>query len=580
MTAFLDTLLNTNRYRGRAEKDQALLIYGFTVILMVSFLLYAAFVVQRDPQTTLLQRAGRDFGALVPIVSTIVVGIGTLALTRMGRADISAAGPVLMWYLSGVLVGMQGQFVLTDAGASLLLLLVLAAIFLRVRGLVVGFVVALFTLAVPLINYRFGIVGVGAYRTAVVGLGFQLVTTAVLVLLFLRSARLDQMDTTARASEERLKLANVTTQIAQRISRRAALADLLSSTVDDIRASYPDIYHAQIFLIDETTREAELKASTGEIGQRLLEQNHRLLVGSQSVIGRVTADGEMLVAQAGSGDGIHRRNELLPDTEVEVAFPLKIGGTVIGALDLQSRYRSAFAPDDLPILQSLADSIAVAIDNARLFEQTEERLQENQQLIEQMRRAVQEVERLNRDLTVQAWSSYLDHKTEQQLGVEVDFASNGVKRGLAWTPSLREAVQSNLLVHQQSENGVTVSVPLRVRGQAIGAMEFELENGDFTAEDVDLVQAVAERFGLAVESTRLYEESRRVAQRETTLNEIGSRLQRSNSIDAVLTEAARGLQASLGANRVAIRLGAPPSAGVIAPPSAGVAAPSKEASGD
>jgi GAF domain-containing protein len=572
VTAFLDTLLNTSRYRGRAEKDQALLIYGFTVILMVSFLLYAAFVVQRDPQTTLLQRAGRDFGALVPIVSTIVVGLGTLALTRMGRADISAAGPVLMWYLSGVLVGLQGQFVLTDAGASLLLLLVLAAIFLRVRGLVVGFVVALFTLVVPLINYRFGIVGVGAYRTAVAGLGFQLVTTAALVLLFLRSARLDQIDTTARASEERLKLANVTTQIAQRISRRAALADLLNSTVDDIRASYPDIYHAQIFLIDATTREAELKASTGEIGQRLMEQNHRLLVGSQSVIGRVTADGEMLVAQAGSGDGIHRRNELLPDTEVEVAFPLKIGGTVIGALDLQSRYRSAFAPDDLPILQSLADSIAVAIDNARLFEQTEERLQENQQLIEQMRRAVQEVERLNRDLTVQAWSSYLDHKTEQQLGVEVDFASNGVKRGPAWTPSLREAVQSNLLVHQQSENGVTVSVPLRVRGQAIGAMEFELENGDFTAEDVDLVQAVAERFGLAVESTRLYEESRRVAQRETTLNEIGSRLQRSNSIDAVLAEAARGLQASLGANRVAIRLGAPPSAGVVAP--------SKEASGD
>lgn len=572
MTAFLDTLLNTNRYRGRAEKDQALLIYGITIILMVSFLGYAAFVVQRDPQTTLLQRAGRDAGALLPIISTIVIGIATLALTRMGRADISAAGPVLIWYMSGVLVGLQGQFVLTDAGGSLLLLIILAAIFLRVRGLLVGVVVALFTLAVPLVNYRFGIVGVGAYRTAVAGLIFQLVTAAALILLFLRSTRLDQIDTTARASEERLRLANVTTQIAQRISRRASLADLLSSTVDDIRASYTDIYHAQIFLIDESTREAVLKASTGEVGQRLLEQSHRLPVGGQSVIGRVTADGDIVVAHAGSSDGIHRRNELLPDTEVEAAFPLKIGETVIGALDLQSRFRSAFAPDDLPILRSLADNIAVAIDNARLFEQTEERLQENQRLIEQMRRAVQEVERLNRELTVQAWSDYLDHKTDRQIGVEVDFASNVVKRSPAWTPSLREAVQTNLLVHEQSEDGVTVSVPLRVRGQVIGAMEFELEHGDFTAEDVDLVQAVAERFGLAVESTRLYEESRRVAQRETTLNEIGSRLQRSNSIDAVLAEAARGLQASLGANRVAIRLGAPPggSSGTGAKPNGGV----------
>ena len=89
-------------------------------------------------------------------------------------------------------------------------------------------------------------------------------------------------------------------------------------------------------------------------------------------------------------------------------------------------------------------------------------------------------------------------------------------------------------------------------------MEFELDGEALAPEDADMIQAVAERFGLAVESTRLYEESRRVARRETMLNEIGSRLQRTNSINAVLTEAARGLQSTLGANRVAIRLGAPP----------------------
>lgn len=118
---------------------------------------------------------------------------------------------------------------------------------------------------------------------------------------------------------------------------------------------------------------------------------------------------------------------------------------------------------------------------------------------------------------------------------------------------------SDKLIQKQTRDGVTVSIPLRVRGLVIGAMEFEIEGSEPLApEDVDLVEAVAERFGLAVESTRLYAESRRVAQRESTLNEIGSRLQRSNSIDTVLAEAARGLQTSLGASRVAIRLGAPP----------------------
>ena len=360
-----------------------------------------------------------------------------------------------------------------------------------------------------------------------------------------------------RANEDRFKLANVTTQIAQRISRRIALADLLSSSVEDILNSYSDIYHVQIFLINEHTREAELVASTGDVGRTLLARHHSLSVGSQSVIGTVTSAGELVIARAGAAEGLHRRNEFLPDTVVEAAYPLRIGATIIGALDLQSRIQGAFSDEEVPIFQSLADNIAVAIDNARLFEQTEQRLQENQRLIEQMRSAVREVERLNRQLTQQVWTDYLDSK-DTQLSVDVDFSNNLVRRTEDWTPTLNEAIETNQVVQKPLRDGIVVSVPLRVHGLVIGAMEFELAGEVLAAEDIDLVEAVAERLGLAVESTRLFEESRRVAQRESMLNEIGSRLQRSNSIDSVLTEAARGLQNSLGAHRVAIRLGPPP----------------------
>ena len=119
-----------------------------------------------------------------------------------------------------------------------------------------------------------------------------LIGVTLLIYLFLRSVRLDQTESEVRANEERFKLANVTTQIAQRISRRTALADLLSSAVEDIRNSYSDIYHVQIFLINEHTREAELVASTGEVGKMLLGRHHSLPVGSQSVIGTVTSAGE------------------------------------------------------------------------------------------------------------------------------------------------------------------------------------------------------------------------------------------------------------------------------------------------
>ncbi len=555
MTTFLDHLFNIQNYPTRAEKDNARLIYGFTTLLMVAFLLYAIFVTQSDGSSTLLSSSSEDSTAMLALISILGIGVLTLVGVRMGRAALTAVGPVVMWYLSGVLLGVQGHFTGADEGAALLAFVFLCGLFLRGRGLIIGTIVSLITLFAAASSYDAS--SNPGYVNVIIGLALETVAIAVLIYLFLRSARLDQMMAPGRQEDAQSQLLSVSTQVAQRVSQRVPLTDLLASTVESIRASYPDIYHAQVFLTDERGEEARLVASTGEAGRTLLQRQHSLAVGSRSVIGHVTQLGEPLIARVDAANTLHRRNEFLPDTLVEAAFPLRIGDTVIGALDLQSRLSDTFDADDIPVFQSLANSIAIAIDNARLFTLSETRLQENHTLAEQMRGAVGEVERLNRNLTQQVWTQYLGNKGNE-LGVDLDFSTDIVGRNAAATPTLNEAMQTNQLVQKPTRDGVIVSMPLRVRGLVVGAMEFELEGDALAAEDVDLVEAVAERFGLAVESTRLYEESRRVAQRETLLNEIGGRLQRTNSINAVLTEAARGLQTTLGANRVAIRLGAPP----------------------
>jgi len=351
-------------------------------------------------------------------------------------------------------------------------------------------------------------------------LSFQLITTAALIFLFLRSTRLDQIDTTARAMEERYKLANVTTQIAQRISRRTALADLLNSAVEEIHERYSDIYHVQIFLIDETTREAALAASTGEIGQRLLERGtppvHRQ---AQSVIGSVTAVGEAVIARSGSPDGIHRRNELLPETEAEAAFPLKIGETVIGALDLQSRIRSAFDPDDMPIFQSLADSIALAIDNAGCSSKPSsparktERLKSSRCAAPYPRSGTPEPRTDAAGLVAVTWATRANSWASRSIYANnASGAARCGRRRCGERVQIEPSMSTNRAKKGHGERAAAVARP-GDRGDGNSS----LDRGDFTPEDVDLVQAVAERFGLAVESTRLYEESQRVAQRETTL---------------------------------------------------------------
>ncbi|RME13072.1 MAG: GAF domain-containing protein [Ardenticatenia bacterium] len=175
-------------------------------------------------------------------------------------------------------------------------------------------------------------------------------------------------------------------QAAAEVGRAASslldLDELLNRTVDLIRDAF-GYYHAQVFLVDEEGYAAWLKASTGEAGRKLLARKHHLLVGSKSVIGQVTKYGEPVVARDTDQDTIHRKNELLPATRAECAVPLRVGGRIIGALDVQSTEPDVFSPQDIAVLQTLADQLAIAIENARAYErqrETAERLRELDQL--------------------------------------------------------------------------------------------------------------------------------------------------------------------------------------------------------
>src|SRR5690606_17414526 len=264
-------------------------------------------------------------------------------------------------------------------------------------------------------------------------------------------------------------------------------------------------------------------------------------VGSQSVIGQVTASGQPVIARARTVGSVHRPNEYLPDTKVEAAFPLIIGDKVIGALDLQSTGYWAFPNTDLPIFQTLADHIAIAIDNARLFEQTEQRLKENQLLAEQSQEALRRVEQLNRRLTGLAWSEYLG-SSRLESGLDVDFDSGVTQPATDWTPDLEAAARDHTVIGRESDGQRVLVVPVQVRGVAIGAIEFELDaDNELTTEDRQLIAEVSERFGLAAENARLFSESQLIAQREALINEIGARLKASSNVETTRSEAARSL---------------------------------------
>lgn len=169
-----------------------------------------------------------------------------------------------------------------------------------------------------------------------------------------------------RKVEERTRQLAAAAEVGRAVTSILGAEELLARTVQLIHDRF-GYYHVSVFLLDEAGTCAVLREATGDIGARLKAQGYRLLVGSASIIGWVTANKQPHIASDVSEDPYHLENELLPDTRSEAAVPMRIGDRVIGALDVQSRAPEAFTQSDVDTLQILADQIAVAIENGRLF---------------------------------------------------------------------------------------------------------------------------------------------------------------------------------------------------------------------
>jgi FOG: GAF domain len=121
-----------------------------------------------------------------------------------------------------------------------------------------------------------------------------------------------------------------------------------------------------------------LKNATGEAGRVLRESHHRLAADNRSMVGAAVSQKQARIALDAGLEPVRFNNPLLPYTRSEIALPLIVGDRVLGALDIQSTYESAFGDEAIETFQSMANQVAIALENARLFQETRQRLQELQ----------------------------------------------------------------------------------------------------------------------------------------------------------------------------------------------------------
>jgi len=173
------------------------------------------------------------------------------------------------------------------------------------------------------------------------------------------------------------------TQTAAEVSRAAtsllSLDELLPQSAELIRDRF-DLYYVGVFLLDDRADWAVLRAGTGEAGARMLATGHRLRMGSSSMVGQCVATGQARISLDVVDAEARYENPILPETRSEMALPLVSRNHVIGAMTIQSRVAGAFSDDDITVLQTMADQLANAIQNALLFEQMDRTVRENRTL--------------------------------------------------------------------------------------------------------------------------------------------------------------------------------------------------------
>lgn len=361
--------------------------------------------------------------------------------------------------------------------------------------------------------------------------------TLVVVNRELEASR-DELRIHAQNLERRATRLRAATQVAHDATIARDLDELLDLAADMIRERL-GFYHVSIFLVDDRGEQAVLRAAAGEAGSQMLEQRYRLKVGEAGAVGYVTAVGLSRTIRDVGGDAAYLDNPLLPETRSEMTLPLRVGEEIIGALDMQSREMEVFDEEDVTIFQTMADQLAVAIQNTRL--------------LRDMERTVRELEAVSGRYTREAWRVERSRGYRYRgLGVE-PVSEQPQEVGQAWLAgsSVISGAEDG-----RDETGNRLAVPVKLRDQVIGVLSLRFEGDPASPETVSLIEEIADRLAIALESARLLEETQSRAQREQTIRKITEQMRRAVDVETILQTTIAQLGEAVGAPRVYVRLGA------------------------
>lgn len=186
--------------------------------------------------------------------------------------------------------------------------------------------------------------------------------------------------------EARTRALETSTEVSRRLSTILDREQLATEVVRQVQSAF-NYYHTHIYLIDEATQDLVMAGGTGEAGRMMLSSGHRIPAG-RGLTGRAAATNSVVLVPDVSQEEGWLPNPLLPDTKSEVAVPIAVGERVLGVLDVQHNVVNGLSAADADMLQSIANQVAIALQNANLFFEAQQRA-ERQALVNLITQRIQ-----------------------------------------------------------------------------------------------------------------------------------------------------------------------------------------------